>query len=132
MLCRACRIAAERAVAAAERPRTRATHCMKGHEFTTANTRNEANGQRRCRTCEAARWAPGYKVTPSPRGRKTHCKLGHEYTEENTYTGPGGQRACRICSAARGRRNRARDAVRWKAARGARHQREGSPDELVP
>lgn len=62
------------------------THCIRGHEFTTENTRI-SNGTRKCKACS----------------RKTHCVYGHEYTPENTRWSPKNKyktvlnRHCRTC-----------------------------------
>ena len=32
------------------------THCLRGHEFTEANTRTNSRGHRTCKACDAVRW----------------------------------------------------------------------------
>lgn len=81
------------------------THCLRGHEFTPANT-YRINGQRRCRACcrdtmrrrRAAR-GPRPPSAGAVNRVKTHCPHGHEFTPENTYKiGPQKKwRACRAC-----------------------------------
>lgn len=74
----------------------RMTHCKKGHEYTSENTRITGN-YRTCRTCinerERAERAPHIKPPPP------HCPQGHEFTPENThFHGTTGYRQCRECS----------------------------------
>jgi hypothetical protein len=45
----------------------RKTHCKRGHEFTSENTRIETNGARRCLTCERARRRSASASGDSPR-----------------------------------------------------------------
>lgn len=42
------------------------THCIRGHEFTEANTFIRANGTRRCRTCQQQRLAARRQQGASP------------------------------------------------------------------
>lgn len=64
------------------------THCLRGHEFTIANTRRNRNGGRICRQCT-------YEALKRHRGPiipRTHCRNGHLYTR------PKGKRGVRRCA----------------------------------
>lgn len=56
----------------AQRDSSRAaqTHCVNGHEFTTANTYKASNGTRHCKTCAAAR-----EMARPPRGSDYWAKV---------------------------------------------------------
>jgi hypothetical protein len=87
----------------------RRTHCKRGHELTPENTMTDADGNRRCRTCENERQRERYGATWPQTGR-THCKHGHEFTPENTYivkrSNGKVERRCRACTLARNKRSR--------------------------
>lgn len=79
--------------------RSRATHCINGHEFTPENTYIATDGSRECRLCRAERSAawvaehhPGVR-----HGTETHCPKGHLYEGDNLIITPYGGRACRQC-----------------------------------
>jgi len=88
------------------------THCLRGHEFTPANT-YRINGSRRCRTCcrDSMRAARAIRGPQPPSAGalnrvKTHCIHGHQFTPANTYR-IGAQkrwRACRACHIAYAKR----------------------------
>lgn len=94
------------------------THCVRGHEFTTENTRVVKDGiGRSCRACEkirdAQRTARNSSGMPTGRPPQTHCNKGHELSGDNLYvsnTGRKGKptRGCKICRSA--------NALRWHAA----------------
>lgn len=76
----------------------RKTHCPKGHEYTSENTRIYRN-VRHCRQCDRERRA-------HPRTLPTHCINGHPFDEENTWVDPKtGWRQCRACGRERKRRS---------------------------
>jgi hypothetical protein len=53
----------------------RATHCLRGHEFTTENTAITSQGKRMCKICRRVRGAKSYlKCTPELDGRRRACK----------------------------------------------------------
>jgi len=93
------------------------THCLRGHEFTSDNTRIDKLGRRGCNTCFTL-WKQNYlaecrrKTAAKGPNVKTHCKRGHEFTPGNIRVVPGG-RACRACElihrANRPRVNRSKD-----------------------
>lgn len=103
------------------------THCLRGHEYTEANTVVTKTG-RSCRTCR--RWhercveakkrglplpeAPDGMALPRVSELKSECPSGHPYDEANTYTDPKGARRCRACARA--------DAARYNAKRASRRQ----------
>ena len=79
------------------------THCLRGHEYTEANTYRHKSGGRYCRTCFLERANKKEKekreATGQPwiRGAKrTHCKRGHPAIEANENY--HGRRRCRICA----------------------------------
>jgi hypothetical protein len=89
-----------------------ATHCAKGHEFTSDNTGVTSKGGRKCIQC-ARNASKSYKNNryfnrfeqerghESVQAAKTHCPHGHEYSQENTYyfnTKSGIVRSCRTCA----------------------------------
>lgn len=83
-----------------------ATHCVKGHEYTPANTTHRtgknAVKSRQCRACIKAWKDAAPKVPPKQKPIITHCPKGHEYTESNTgFQKKGGglkYRYCRTCA----------------------------------
>lgn len=86
------------------------THCKRGHEFTTENTRVNRSGSRTCRTCERERQRTK-KYTPG-RGRqlKAACIHGHPLIGENVVITADGRRRCRACNLAQSRRTAQRRA----------------------
>ncbi len=86
-------------------PLAAATHCKRGHEFTSENT-IIANGWRKCRTCTNERQRNGRPNGGQLNARKSHCPQGHEYTPENTHWN-NGRRNCRKCNNERRRATRA-------------------------
>jgi hypothetical protein len=81
----------------------RKTHCKRGHEFTSENTRVTANGNRVCRACQ--REGMRFLREELPRvgmknnngnALKTHCKYGHPLEGDNLMVLPK-QRRCRTC-----------------------------------
>ncbi|MEH0417851.1 HNH endonuclease signature motif containing protein [Streptomyces sp. B21-083] len=103
------------------------THCLRGHEYTEANTVMTSTG-RGCRTCR--RWhglrveakkrglplpeAPDSESAPYAHHPKGECPSGHPYDAANTYIDPKGARRCRACARA--------DSARYNAKRAARRQ----------
>lgn len=98
------------------KPRARATHCSKGHEYTEENTRLYKYGnrvQRRCIACATARYARPLSdrlEVNSKRGRPRfkNCKQGHPFSEENTIYRKDrpGVRICKACKDASRKRPR--------------------------
>lgn len=78
-------------------PRSKATHCRRGH-LLPAN--------RRCNTC--LRLRRGYEAVGIHNRIKTHCKNGHELSSRNLYEWTDGKgrnhRLCRACRASAVRR----------------------------
>lgn len=86
------------------------THCPRGHEYTSENTRHYVHrgwNLRYCRACEkiSSRAAKSKlkalrAANPKKPGarRRDKCNRGHWFTEENTYTRPDGLgRSCIKC-----------------------------------
>jgi len=94
-------------------PKTRATHCRYGHEYTEENTR-WYRGRRNCRACHnqftkfqaaqrrdqlremAAAGEIPKDMAPPIRKGATHCKRGHLLPENRNKKGA---RACVVCAA---------------------------------
>jgi hypothetical protein len=82
------------------RPKSNATHCNHGHEWTAENTRIDKSGGRACKACEDLSKFRFYlrKFDLLPPLDKNVCPHGHEFTEANTYRSPRtGGRQCRTC-----------------------------------
>ena len=84
------------------------THCKRGHEFNSTNTRINKHGRRRCIACDNyIKLRRYHKIhgrdfdVIGKRGTITHCKHGHEFTYENTYRLKRGWRMCRTCAKVR-------------------------------
>ncbi len=95
------------------------TRCPRGHAYDELNTRYDAKGARKCRTCDRERKVERRKLEPvflererarrrsyyhrtkgerlPPTRERTHCPRGHAYDEENTYRTSNGGRGCREC-----------------------------------
>ena len=79
-----------------------ATHCPKGHKYSTANTYISKQGYRSCRLCRAESSRKHYNYQGNVRhAPKTHCKHGHPFDEANTRINPHGHQVCRTCHRAR-------------------------------
>lgn len=69
------------------------THCIRGHAFTSTNTRVDKSGHRWCRECcRGRKWEKSDAQLYSG-----SCGKGHAFTRENTYVKRNGQRQCREC-----------------------------------
>jgi hypothetical protein len=95
--------------------RSGATHCPRGHEYSTKNTAAYTNkrgySRRKCRTCASAVDAARWRTKHPPKPPRTHCLHGHPFDAENTFLDAGGKPACRQC-----RKDRARE---WRERRAA-------------
>jgi hypothetical protein len=81
-----------------------ATHCKRGHAFTSDNTYMTKRGQRQCRRCQIdqsvernRRLAQARGPIPHYRTLKTHCTRGHPYSGDNLVVDAKGHRGCREC-----------------------------------
>jgi hypothetical protein len=104
-------------------PHSKATHCAKGHEYTSENTRTTVKGHRACRTCarekriEYAR-RQGKKPREqfqAERKPAERCKRGHIMEGDNLRTMTRGDYIERICRECVRIRNRAAKKRRRKA-----------------
>lgn len=95
----------------------RKTHCKRGHEFTTQNTRMRKTGSRACRACEQERGRKRDQreehirrvlYGPIQRVRKSQCPHGHYYSPANTRMDKRGYPVCRQCERINGRKQRDR------------------------
>lgn len=82
-----------------------ATHCKRGHEFNSENTRTLPSGYRQCRVCGRDK-DKNRGSSPRNYDPKVECKHGHIRTPENTYKEPNGGVKCRICMRERLNRRR--------------------------
>ncbi len=66
-----------------------ATHCKRGHEFTSENVAVGRDGSRECKACNYAR----------KKAAKTACPKGHPYDGLNVVMSSSGRRMCAVCLA---------------------------------
>ena len=90
-------------------PKSKWTHCRKGHPLSGDNLYTAPYGSRICRECkknwERENYRKKHGSVSLRNSDKTTCPQGHPYDEANTWVRKSGGRHCKACARAASKRH---------------------------